>query len=97
MRLTRSFMTPLSNSVLVVPLTNTAVLPSSTSFGSFAARARFERAFRGFLHISHVSWVYQVIKWDAYTVRSMAGVFRGRGTDLRKIESRELVAVPSSN
>lgn len=45
-----SFMTALTFSPVCVPLTKIAVLESSTSFGSRASMARFDRAFLGFLY-----------------------------------------------
>ena len=49
--LTSSFMTPLSTCPVCVPRTNTTVRGSSTSFGSLASNARFDRAFLGFLGV----------------------------------------------
>lgn len=48
-RRTNSCMTTFNLSPVCVPLTNITVRGSSTSFGSRASRARFDRAFLGFL------------------------------------------------
>jgi hypothetical protein len=48
-RRTSSFMACCTTSPACVPRTNIAVRASSTSFGSRASKALFERAFRGFL------------------------------------------------
>lgn len=64
-------MTPLTFSPVCVPFTKMAVRASSTSFGSRASRARFERAFLGFLG-AQMSKAIQKTNGRTYIVRSIA-------------------------
>lgn len=67
---TISLITAFTFSPVCVPLTNMAVLGSSTSFGSRAWRARFERAFFGFLcSAKTMIWVHSML--STHIVRNM--------------------------
>lgn len=82
LELASSRITALRVSPVCVPFTNIAVRGSSTSFGARATKARFERAFLGFLMEIESDEVWSVDQNYAYIVLNIVDVVGNENTEL---------------